>query len=197
MIFKKLLILIISAMLCQNIAFAKNKWRTALIIGVTVPVVLVLLAIGLSLVGFDVEGYVEQRLLANSASTRLLAFEIFQKFFGRNPWFGSGVHLSNEVIVALAGRSSQIHVGYLAHLYSYGIIGSFLVFGFWLLIFIRFRRTALRTAYWGSVVGILVFLWANVTLVTYQIFTYGIMMSFLFDRYYYHTYLFHAKKDSQ
>ncbi|WP_430814652.1 O-antigen ligase family protein [Carboxylicivirga sp. RSCT41] len=176
---------------------AKNKWRTALIIGVSVPAALLLLAIGLNLIGFDVEGYVEQRLLADSASTRLLAFEIFQKFFGRNPWFGTGVHLTNEVIVALAGRSSQIHVGYLAHLYSYGIIGSFFVFGFWLSIFFRFRRTAIRTAYWGSLVGILVFLWANVTLVTYQIFTYGIMMSFLFDRYYHQNKLPHAKEDSK
>jgi len=166
------------------LVLSKNKWRmlgTSLLIA---PIAVGLFVLVLNLIGFDVQGYIQERVLADSATTRLLALEIFNKFFGRHPWFGSGVHLSNEVIVALAGRSSQIHVGYLAHLYSYGIIGSFLVFSFWLLILKRFYRTAKITAYWGSVVGILVFLWANVTLVTYQILTYGIMMSFLFNKYY-------------
>lgn len=163
---------------------SKNKLKTLVSAILSIPLVLGLFIGVLLLVGFDVEGYIQERVLADSASTRLLAVEIFNQFFGRNPWFGSGVHLSNEVIVALAGRSSQIHVGYLAHLYSYGIIGSFIVFTFWFLIAKRFYNTAIRTAYWGSLVGILVFLWANLTLVTYEVFTYGIMMSFLFDRYY-------------
>ena len=162
----------------------KNKWRTFLIISLVTPLVVLLFVQVLVLTGFDIEGYVQNRILANSASTRLLAFEIFQKFFGRHPWFGSGVHLSSEVVVALAGRSSQIHVGYLAHLYSYGIIGSFLVFGFWGLIARRFYITGKRTQFWGSFIGIGIFLWTNVTLVYYVVFTYGLMMSFLFDRYY-------------
>ena len=162
----------------------KNKWRTFLVISFATPIIVLLFVQLLIVTGFDIDGYIQNRILANSASTRLLAFEIFQKFFGQNPWFGSGVHLSNEVIVALAGRSSQIHVGYLAHLYSYGIIGSFFAFGFWFLIARRFYKTAKITQFWGSFVGISIFLWANVTLVYYVIFTYGLMMSFLFDRYY-------------
>jgi len=162
----------------------KSKWRTLLIISFATPIIVLVFVQVLVFTGFDIDSYIQNRILANSASTRLLAFEIFQKFFGKNPWFGSGVHLSNEVIVALAGRSSQIHVGYLAHLYSYGIIGSFFAFGFWFLIARRFYRTAKITQFWGSFIGMGVFLWANVTLVYYIIFTYGLMMSFLFDRYY-------------
>ncbi len=139
----------------------------------------------LELMGFNLESYVRERLLSNSASTRLLAFEIFKKFFVRHPWFGSGVHLAEEVAVAIGGRSSQIHVGYLSHLYSYGIIGSAITFSFWFMIAKRFYRTAVRTQFWGSFAAILVFLWANVTQVYYQVFSLGLMMAFLFDRYYF------------
>lgn len=171
------------------IEIRKSKVQSVLIILGGLVLVSAIFVGGLYLSDFDLDAYVRERVLSDSASTRLLAIEIFNKFFHRNPWFGSGVHLTDEVIAAIAGRSSQIHVGYLAHLYSYGIVGSLIAFSFWIMIARRFYRTAIRTHFWGSLAGILVYLWANVTQVYYEIFCYGLMIAFLFDRYYYNKWI--------
>ncbi|TAJ12490.1 O-antigen ligase domain-containing protein [Marinilabiliaceae bacterium JC017] len=162
----------------------RNKWRNALIVVLSIPFLILLSIQVLEFFEVDVEGYIQGRLLSASAGTRILAWEIFNQYFWDRPFFGTGVHLTDQVVVALAGRSSQIHVGYLAHLFSYGLIGSLLVFGFWGSIIYRFYVTARNTGFWGSFLGFLGFLWANVTLVYYNIFLHGIMLAFLFDAYY-------------
>ncbi|TRX66358.1 O-antigen ligase family protein [Carboxylicivirga sp. M1479] len=166
------------------VALAKSKLRASIIIGVSLLFGLGLLLLFLDAIDFNIQSYIQERLMSDSASTRLLAFEMFAKFFGRHPWFGSGMHLTDELVTAIAGRSSQIHVGYLAHLFSYGIVGSLIAFTFWLMIARRFYKTAIRTGFWGSFIAIMVFLWANVTQVYYLIFSYGILMAFLFDKFY-------------
>jgi flagellar biosynthesis protein FliQ len=179
------------------IEIGKNKFRSILYIVGGVSLAGVLFVGGLYLSEFDLDTYIRERVLSDSASTRLLAIEIFNKFFYRNPWFGSGVHLTDEVVAAIAGRSSQIHVGYLAHLYSYGIVGSLIAFSFWIMIAKRFYKTAIRTRYWGSLAGILIYLWANVTQVYYEIFCYGLIISFLFDRYYYNKWIDENNKQTK
>jgi len=138
----------------------------------------------LKVIGYDVGLYIEERLLDDSGGSRILAFEIFARFFPDAPYFGTGQHLTQDVIVALAGRSSQIHVGYLSHLYSYGIIGTFLSFVFWILIAVRMWKVGKRTGFWGSYYGFMVFLWANVTMVFYWVFTFGLALCYLFASYY-------------
>jgi len=126
--------------------------------------------------------YIAERLLANTASTRFLAFELFAKYFPENPFFGTGEHVTAELARSLQGRSSQIHVGYLSHLFEFGIFGSILLFSFWFYIAKRLFKTSRRFNYYGTFLGFLCFLVANLTLVKYSIFEYGIILSLLFNK---------------
>jgi len=94
------------------------------------------------------------------------------------------VHLTEEIKEASkAVGSSQIHVGYLSHLVSFGIVGSFFMFGFWFLLAKKLYKSAKYTKYWGSFFAFLIYLWAQTTLVYYSIFFYGLIFAFVFDKY--------------
>ncbi len=137
--------------------------------------------------GYDIWAFYNDRLFKEATmgnSTRYLALLAFLKFFPQSPWFGTGIHLTNDIKIFLGGVSSQIHVGYLSHLVSYGIIGSIPLFIFWYKIIKRFFHNARLTKRYGSFYAFLIFLWANMTMVQYPIFGYGIIMAFVFDKFY-------------
>jgi hypothetical protein len=138
--------------------------------------------------GYDYSIWYEKRLFAEgefSETTRFGAFFTFAKFFPQNPIFGTGVHLTDEIKEAsLKIHSSQIHVGYLSHLVSYGIFGSFFLFGFWYLLAKRLYKTAKLTNYWGSFFAFLIYFWAQFTLVNYSIFFVGLLFALIMDKYY-------------
>lgn len=83
-----------------------------------------------------------------------------------------------------AGVSSQVHVGYLDHLISWGIIGSIFYFGFLIMVIWEFRKTALHSQFWGSFYAICIFMFANLTLVKHHMFFYGILYAFVFNKYF-------------
>jgi hypothetical protein len=147
----------------------------------------------LSYLGYNFSDWYEERLLAEGSieyTTRYMAFDNFFRFFP-DVWFlGNGQYNAEEVRKASnAIGSSQIHVGYLAHLVSYGIVGSLFLFSFWFLLVKRLLRTAKLTNYWGSFFAFLTYLWAQATLVHYSIFYYGLIFAFVFDKYVYDNYL--------
>ncbi|MDN5290340.1 MAG: hypothetical protein PWQ06_579 [Anaerophaga sp.] len=164
--------------------YQKRVLRNLLVAAVGLVVMVLFMGVVLQIIGYDVSQYVEERLLDESGGTRILAFEIFMRFFPDNPFFGTGRHLTDDVIVALANRSSQIHVGYLSHLFSYGLVGTFLAFLFWGLITRRLWLVAKKTGFYGSFFGFMVFWWANVTMVYYWVFTFGLILCYLFASYY-------------
>ena len=137
--------------------------------------------------GYDFLDWYNTRLLAEGSikeTTRFKAIENFIVFFPREPIFGTGVHLTDEILSASKSvGSSQIHVGYLSHLVSYGLVGSFFLFGFWYLIAKKLLITAKQTNYWGSFFAFLTFLWAQATLVHFSIFYYGLIFALVFDKY--------------
>ncbi|MCR4417187.1 MAG: hypothetical protein NUV92_05525 [Ignavibacteria bacterium] len=141
----------------------------------------------LKFIGYDLIDWFSVRLFAEKSiqsTTRFGALENFIRFFPKTPIFGTGVHLTAEIALASAAvGSSQIHVGYLSHLVSYGIIGSFFLFGFWFFILKDLYRTAKLTNYWGSFFAFLVFIWANFTLVMYSIYFYGLIFALIFNKY--------------
>ncbi len=142
-------------------------------------------ALFLSIIGkYQLSDFFATRLMSDSADTRILAYDLFLKFFGTNIFFGNGQSLSIEIYRELAGRSSQIHVGYFSHLISYGLIGSLILFTFWLLIFKQLLRNAKATNYYGSLFAFIIFLWANVAMVWYMLYVYGLIFAFIFDKYY-------------
>lgn len=128
---------------------------------------------------YKISDFTENRLSSNSAESRVLGYELFLKYFPKNPWFGTGIHIGEDLAQDLVGKSSQIHVGYLSHLYEYGIVGSLFLFSFWAAIFIHFKRIGNKTGNYVYIVMFMCFLLANVTLVEYSVYHIGILLPFI------------------
>ena len=151
-------------------------------------IAIIILFYTLTSLGYDVSNWYNVRLFPEGSMqeiTRYKAIDNFLIFFPRTIFFGTGVHLTDEIRAAshVIG-SSQIHVGYLSHLVSYGIVGSFFLFGFWFLLAKKLYKTAKQTNYWGSFFAFLTFFWAQATLVYYSIFFYGLIFALVFDKYF-------------
>ena len=134
----------------------------------------------------------KSRLENTSAETRIFAFIVFAELFPEHPVFGKGeLHSFGgtskdfELVNALGGRSSQIHVGYLSLLYYYGIIGAFpwLMFLFFLLK--KLYLEAKESKFYGGFFVFFGFMLANWTLVNFSIFYYGLVLALVFHNYYY------------
>lgn len=133
--------------------------------------------------GFNIEVFIQNRLLSESASTRLLAVDMFSRFFPHNPFFGSGIHVGEDLSRAIGNRSSQIHVGYLSHLYEYGVIGTIVLLYFLISVLKRFYETSRYTNYYGSVFAFGVIFVTNLTTVNFSIYSYGILFAFIFNKF--------------
>jgi len=139
-------------------------------------------------IGYDFQSFYEERLWSEGSlfeTSRYKAFETFKEFFSKKPIFGTGVHLTDEIREASRELgSSQIHVGYLSHLVSYGLVGSFFLFAFWFMLAKNLYKNAKKTNYWGAFFAYLIFFWAQATLVFYSIFTTGLIFALVFDKYF-------------
>jgi hypothetical protein len=123
-------------------------------------------------------------LAEGSASTRLLAFNVFFKLFPERPLFGVGASITEELSKLLEGRSSQIHVGYLSLFYYYGLVGGIIYLLFIYYFTKRLYRHAKFHHYWGPFYGWIGFILANFTLVYLVPWDPGLMLCIFFDRYY-------------
>ena len=166
-----------------------------------IPMILVVMFFALNSVGIDSKKIVEDRILESdkkdiskkSAGTRLLAIKVFNKLYWYNPIFGKGSikygmggtgKQDYELKKALAGHSSQLHVGYLSVLYMYGILGASFFFIFLILLIRKLYKDAKKTGYWAPLLGALGFVLANVTLVTFNFFQMGLLLSLVVNTYY-------------
>ena len=177
-IYLNFIIILLQYPLLRGINFKKVFWFS----GIALFSALLLIFL-MKEAGFDFERFLEERLLSESASTRFLAVEMFSKFFPQHPFFGSGIHVSEDLARAIGGRSSQIHIGYLSHLYEFGIVGSAILFYLLYLLYLRFYHVALRTRYYGSLFALIAYLAANLTLVDFSFYHYGFMFAFIFNKY--------------
>nr|MUH39299.1 hypothetical protein [Zobellia laminariae] len=168
----------------QKVWVGKNKLIKALQYGLYGIVLLTLIVVALSFSGINLEKFVEERLLSDSAGTRLLAFEVFFKVFPHNPILGTMGVDTEEVTRLLGGRSSQIHVGYLKLFYYYGLVGGLIYLTFLGLLLKRMRRIGLKSGYWGGFFAFFAFAVANLTLVIFDLFHYGLMFAIIFTNYY-------------
>jgi hypothetical protein len=137
--------------------------------------------------GYNIDEWFYSRLFEEGdiyQSTRYSALQNFLIFFPQNFILGTGGMTDEIKRASYNVGSSQIHVGYLSGLVYYGLIGSFFLFGFWFLLAKKLYKTAKLTNYWGSFFAFLIFLWANMTLVYFHIFFYGIIFALVFDKYY-------------
>lgn len=181
------------------LAHRRVSLKSVMMILIIIFVVFVLSFQFLEFFGSEIEKIVDERILQTpkggilegSAGTRILAAEIFLKYFPRNPIFGTGDFIKYQketenwdMMNELAGRSSHIHVGYLSSLYYYGIVGGSL---FWLFIISFLRNTyriAKKSNEWGAFFALLGFGIMNLTMSYISIFTAGFILAFVFNRYY-------------
>ncbi len=151
--------------------------------------------------GFDTQRFVNERLLEvnsktiedSSAGTRIFAYKVFTKLFKEHEFLGKG-NLHNirtkqqkesrdvELVRALHGRSSQIHVGYLSLFYYYGYVGGSIYLLFLITLTRKLYCDAKDNDYWGSFIGWFMFLLSNLTLVFFDIFNMGILMLLIFNK---------------
>jgi len=159
----------------------------------------------MSTINIDVNKIISERIFESdktnfeqkSASTRILAFVIFADLFPENPVFGvgdtkygmGGIGVHDEKLeLALEGRSSQLHVGYLSLFYYYGLVGGFLFLIFLYLLLKRLFMSAKKTGFWAPFIGFLGFAVANLTLIFFDLFEMGLVMSLVANQYYIQNY---------
>ena len=135
--------------------------------------------------GVDVQRFIAERLLSDSASTRILAIEVFGQVFPDNPILGTGGVDTEEVERLLAGHSSQIHVGYLKLFYYYGLFGGILYLLFFGSLMLRLWRMAKKSNYWGGFFALLAYGAANLTLVEHDLFYHGLLLALIFSKHFY------------
>jgi|GEM_PF-2513141 len=141
-----------------------------------------LIASSASLVGVDIQSFVHNRLMDKGAHTRIYAFEVFSKVFPSHPIFGTGGADTPEMLRLIAGKTSQIHVGYLKLFYYYGLIGGLIYLLFLATFLYDLLLRARRSAYYGSFFAILALVIANTTLVELDPFYHGIILAIIFSR---------------
>jgi hypothetical protein len=179
-------IMIIYIFLFAQILFLKQLKFPIKIIYLVLSLLLIIAVINiLPFFGYDLNKFYDERIMSDSGSSRIVAFDMLGKFFYDNPVFGTGVRTTDELMNTLAGRSSQIHVGYLSTLFEWGIIGGVLLFGFWYKIAKDLYKKAKKSLFYGAFFGFLTFLVANTVLVQYSIFFYGVIFCFIFSKYFY------------
>jgi len=123
-------------------------------------------------------------LTKGGSSSRILAFEVFSKLFPKNPIWGVGLVLNDELISELGGRSSQIHVGYLALFYHYGLVGGFIYTIFLTSLMRKLYLTGKRINKWGAFLGWVGFILANFTLFYIGPYQMGLLVCLVFNKYY-------------
>ncbi|MEM6633823.1 MAG: hypothetical protein AAF694_29385, partial [Bacteroidota bacterium] len=168
----------------QDFLATKNRFSQFLKYSAYLVVALVLVYFSLMGIGVNLNQLIFDRIFEESAGTRLVALEVFQDQFPKNPILGTGGVYTQETINLIAGRSSQIHVGYLALFYLYGIVGGIFYLAF---IFSILRKTfsvGKATGYWGTYYSFLGLALANVTLVTFAAFYHGLLMAIIFHKFF-------------
>jgi hypothetical protein len=133
--------------------------------------------------GLDIQKFIEERLLSESANTRLYAFEVFGKVFPNNPIWGTATVDTDDMKRLIRGRTGQIHVGYLKFLYYHGLVGMMIYLVFMAFLFRLLYVKARQTQYWGSFFAVLAVPVANLTLVDMSFDHHGIYLAMIFARY--------------
>ena len=183
----------------QYIFYKKVFFKGAFKYAILVLVLLLALYGVFSYLGYDYEAWFNNRLFAEGSikeTTRFKAIGNFLILFPKYYLVGNGGKIYSDEIVSLsrAVGSSHIHVGYLSHLVSYGIVGCFFLYGFWFILVKKLYRKAKQTNYWGSFFAFLTFLWAFATFSYSSIFFYGLIFALVFDKYYSDIYISNSYK---
>lgn len=179
------IIMVLSQLFFNSMIALRKKVYTLLLL---VSIIIILIGVA-SLWGFDIQQVIDNRILEKetgmgSAKARVVSYEVFLIKFPENPWFGVGPETRADVARMLIGVAPLIHVGYLSYLYYYGIFGSLLLF-ISLFFLVKFAwDVGKKTAYWGSLYGLLTFCFANMTFVYFTFSEMGMVLAVIYLKYF-------------
>lgn len=156
--------------------------RIGLGIGIIVAFFISLILV-IDVLGFDLKYYFQERVRSETYQTRITAYYAFEDQFPKNPIWGTGGLVTADLIKFYRTRT-RIHNGYLAILYYYGIIGGIFYFSFLILLVKRLFITAKKSQYWGAFIGIICFLFTNLTLDLNHFLEPGLIFLMIMNRYY-------------
>ena len=139
--------------------------------------------VSIDMLKFDYNYFLNERIQSETYMTRIEAFYAAADQIPQNMLFGTGGVIT-EGLYRFYGRLTRIHNGFLGLWYFYGV---FAAFAYYIFIFFLMRelvRGARKTHYWGSVVGMICFLFSNFTLDKTNFIEPGLMMMMIFHHYY-------------
>lgn len=154
--------------------------------GITIVLLLFIAINAGQMADMDMNSYLENRIKSESATTRLLAFKLFAKYYGDSPVFGIGNwnQISNETRRDFQGRTKRIHVGWLSLFYYWGLVGGVIFITFNVYMFRRFMRIARTTGKLGPLFVWLCLLISNFTHVVLSPYSMATLLALVFARYY-------------
>jgi hypothetical protein len=168
----------------QLILSKRNRLFTALRYLVVALICIIFLYYIVIYVGYDLNSFYNIRLDdKGNIFARVQSYETFLEVFPRYFLFGTGNEKAPVIISSLRGYSPVIHVGFLNHLVTYGIFGSFFLFGFWFGLFRSLYSRAKKTKYWAGAIALMFFFWSNLSVYMYSIFFSGFLINLILERY--------------
>ena len=173
----------------QLLFIAKIKFGKKVAFFFIFIVTIIISVVVANVMGYNIQEVINDRILEKStnmgsASSRILSFFVFLRVFPENPLFGVGPHTSVEVVRLLAGRAPIIHVGFLSYLYFYGIFGASMLFISLFYMLKKAWRIGSKYQFWAGFFGLLAFCFANTTMVYFNFSEMGIILIFIYLRYF-------------
>jgi hypothetical protein len=147
----------------------------------------VLFYVFLSFFSFDVDRFVNERILEKqaadydmtSAGDRITSYKAFIKIFPENPLFGNGEKITTSLRKLLGPDLPFIHIGYLHYIYAFGIFGCLLFFTFCGLLMRRVYTMSKSLKDYSFFIGLIVLFIANTTLVWFRFFDFGLFICYV------------------
>lgn len=137
----------------------------------------------IDVLNFNLDYFIENRLLSETAGTRIEAITAFLYAFPENPYFGTG-GVRTETLYEGYGRVARLHNGHLAVAYYYGLITFIPYVWFVYLLAKKTYRTAKKSNYWPPFVGVIIFFIASATTPRAVFFIPGLIIMMAYHKYY-------------
>jgi hypothetical protein len=165
--------------------FKTGKFKfSKVLLAALVPVLFYII---LSLFSFNVEGFINERILEKgaaeydmtSAGERVISYKAFIEIFPEHPVFGNGEKITTQLRRLLGPDLPFIHIGYLHYLYAFGIIGCLLFFAFCGLLIKRVYMMSKTVKDYSVFISLIALFIANLTMVWFRFFDFGLFVCYV------------------
>jgi hypothetical protein len=140
----------------------------------------------LNMAGYNIDKFYDERIqegpLVNSP--RYSSYLAFLEVFPKQPIFGTGNPTSELIKDSLTMNRDFIHIGWLSHIATYGLLGSFLLFGFIFYLLKNLYKSARNTGFYAPIFAFSIYILANFTFVETNFYTSGLITVLVYSRFF-------------